>query len=355
MRGSRRSLVGGVLILVGVVLMAGSWALHASGSTAPVTSSGSAPPLSTIERLSLQHDRNAVAQLPDALRQVTLAMADAAGSGASTPLSTTKAGELLFEHPELTQLLKAVERPEATAQPLAQGLATPTRASAGVGLLPTLPLVFFFVLPGALAVGLGLTLRRRADTTPTGRLVPALCLTAALVVLVGVAAPVDGGTAPWHALSGAGASGQGTESVGAVQNDLATLEQVYDDIVPALQIAGAAGRQVLTPQAAVATLAQSPRLADLNRFVTNFDQLYGAGILISQESAANASSPVTPGAMRWLEVTAIVTALLLFGAGLDLRRRRPPRQDRATQPTGPTLVNSEGSATQGAVLVPSTP
>jgi hypothetical protein len=326
--GRGRELMGALLILAGVALIAGSLALHSWGTSNPPTSSGAAPPLTTLERQSLQRDRSAVVKLPQALAEIPAAMVDASRSPAGTQLTRTQASELLFEHPELGQLLRAVEKPDVIAAPLTDGLTARTSSPAGPPLLPTKSLVLFFIVPGVLSVGLGLVLRSRRWSPTAVRVAPLAALVAGAVVLVGLFAPGDGGPAPWRAIAGAAANSRPVVNVAEVQNHLSTLEQVYDDVVPALQIAGAAGHQVLSPQSAAAVLSGNTRLVDLDRFVTDFNALYGTGILISQEAASSQASTPQPHAVRglaWLGLIAgsVLTLLGLTWAALS---RRPNGQ-----------------------------
>ena len=115
MRAPSRYLTGAILVLTGILLVAGSLALHSWGSKTVVTSSGIAPPLSSAERATLVRDGSTVSALPRALGEVTEAMSDAARSASGSPLSPTRAGDLLFEQPELTPLLHAVEHPRQVA------------------------------------------------------------------------------------------------------------------------------------------------------------------------------------------------------------------------------------------------
>jgi hypothetical protein len=315
-------LAGALLIVLGVLLVAGSTALHAWGASNPPTSSGDAPPLTGAEQRALQHDRSAVATLPEAFREVPTAMADAAHSASGSPLSRTHASELLFEHPELGQLLKAIERPDALTSPLARGLAAQNASRNHQLLIPDTSLLAFFVVPGVVLIGLGLALRTRPRSLRAGRAVPWVCVLAGVAVLVGLLVPGGSAPAPWHAFARAPVASDADINTGVIQDRLATLEQVYDDVVPALQIAGAAGRQVLDPQSAVAVLSGNTHLVALDHFVTNFNSLYGAGVLISQQSASSSKGSLAPHAMRGLAWLGLVAGLVLMLAGFVWRDRR---------------------------------
>jgi hypothetical protein len=319
---SRRHRIGAVLILVGLVLVAGSLALHSWGSRTTATPSGTAPALSAAERASLVRDGSTVASLPQAFREVTEAMADAAASKSGSSLSTTRAGELLFEHPELTPLLKAVEHPSLVANSLSRGL-RPARKPTQAPLLSLPDDVLFFVLPGALAVLLGAALRSRRFWSGAQAFAPAVCLIAGAVVLVGIFAPIDSGSTLWSDVTGSGAQ-RSAVTPAALQGDLSQLESIYDDVVPALQYAGAAGRQVLEPGQAVQVLAEHPRLRALNGFVTDFSELYGVGVLITQQAASVSAAPDASRSMRWLDWSGLMAGLvllLLSLLGLGARRR----------------------------------
>ncbi len=271
-------------------------------------------PLSSVEVKALQHDRSAVRSLPQALREVPDAMVDAATSSAGSALSRTEASELLFEHPELGPLLRAVERPRATASPLSSLLSKPA-SNSGPGLISTASTIVFFVLPGLVAVGLGLALRTRRGEGQRTRSAAVTCVVAGSLVLVGLLLPIGGGEAPLHAIGGGTTGAPSVVSASDVQGALATLEQVYDDVVPALQIAGAAGRIALDPQTAVAVLGADPPLEALNHFVTDFNALYGAGVLITQQAAFTETDSVAPHAMRGLAWLALTSGLLLLLTG----------------------------------------
>jgi hypothetical protein len=320
---STRNLIGAILILAGVVLGAGSLALRSWGSRTVETSSGSAPPLSTTERGTLTRDGSDISSLPQAMREVPDAMVDAARADRGDPLDRTRASEILFEHPELSPLLKAVEHPTVVADSLAGGL-RPVKAQTEVPLLPLGSTLLFFVVPGVLAVLLGAALRSRRLWSGAQRLAAALCLVAALVVLTGMFAPIDSGLAPWKALTQATGQGAMPVSTSILQGDLSQLEEVYDDVVPALQYAGAVGHQVLNPEAAVQVLGESPHLAALNRFVTDFSALYGVGVLITQQQAGSSAAPNGSPAMRWLDWLGVFSALLFLSLGFAalLMRRR---------------------------------
>jgi hypothetical protein len=323
MRPPSRYLVGGVLILTGVFLVVGSLALHSWGSRTVEAAGGIAPPLSADERSALVRDSSAVSNLPKALREVPYAMVDAARSKGVSPLSRTQAGELLFEHPELTPLLRAVEHPTAVADSLARGLGAPETAE--VPLVPLGIALLFFVAPGVLAVALGATLRSRRLWSGAQRLAPALCLVAGLVVVIGTLVPIDNGVAPSKGITQGASQGANDVDASVLQGDLSQLEQVYDDIVPALQYAGAMGHQVLDPESAVQVLVDDPHLSDLNGFVTNFSKLYGVGVLVTQEAAGSDASPNASQAMRWLAWVGLLSAavfLSLGAASLSWRRRR---------------------------------
>jgi len=314
-----RTAIGAVLIVAGSVLIAGSLALHAWGSTVSLTSGGSAPALSAAEQSALRLDRTTVQAVPQALREVPVAMAAASGSA----LTRTQAGEILFEHPELGALLRAIEHPGSVTGPLAEGLFPSAAQQSGEPLLPVGTLLLFFVGPGVVAIGLGLALRSRKWADGAMRVAPVVGVIAGLVVFSGVVAPIDHGTAAWHALDQTSAASRSVVNSNVVEADLGTLEQVYDDVVPALQLAGAAGRQVLDPQSAVAVLSAHD-LASLDRFVTDFNRLYGAGVLISQQAASVPETPSAPAAMRWLVWMGLVSGALLIGAGVTagvIRRR----------------------------------
>jgi hypothetical protein len=321
MNSSSRYRIGAVLIVVGLVLVAGSLALRSWGSRTTATPSGIAPPLSGAEKATLVRDGSTVAALPRAFREVTKAMAKAAASKTGSSLTTTRAGELLFEHPELTPLLKAVEHPTQVANSLTRGL-RPARAATQAPVLSLADALLFFVLPGFLAVVLGAALRSRRFWAGAHVVAPALSLIVGMVVLVGVFAPIDSGSALWSDATGGGQQSS-TVNPAAFQGDLSQLEAIYDDVVPALQYAGAAGRRVLEPEQAVQVLANDPRLQALNGFVTNFSELYGVGVLVTQQAASVSAAPDANRSMRlldWGGLVAGVTLLLLSLMGERARR-----------------------------------
>ena len=61
-----------------------------------------------------------------------------------------------------------------------------------------------------------------------------------------------------------------------------------------VQYAGASGHQVLNPESAVQVLADHPHLSALNGFVTNFSELYGVGVLITQQTAESSAALGAP-------------------------------------------------------------
>jgi hypothetical protein len=324
-----REVTGALLIVLGAALIVGSLALHAWGGSASVSSVGAAPPLSPAELTTLAHDRSAVTSLPQALAEVPSAMVDAARSSAGSPLTRTSASELLFEHPELGALLRAIERPGATTTPLSSLLSTSTPRR-GPPLLSTGAVVVVFVLPGLMLIALGLVLRSRRGARWVTWGVPATCLAAGALLVVGLLVPDDGGTAPIHALGGVAAAAPSPVSAGDVQTALSTLEQVYDDVVPALQIAGAAGRVVLDPQSAVAVLSTDHHLGALDDFVTNFTALYGVGVLVTQQAASRADGSDAPHAARGLAWLGLLAGLVLLLAGGASATRRVTRRPLAT-------------------------
>jgi hypothetical protein len=301
----------------------GSLALHSWGSRTVVTQSGVAPPLSAAERSTLARDGSMILTLPRALREVPDAMSDAARSKAGSPLSRTRAAELLFEYPQLSPLLKAVEHPTEVADSLELGL-QPASGSNQVPLVPLDEALLFFVVPGVLAVALGTALRSRRRWPIAQRIAPLVCVFAVLVVIAGIFAPIDNGVAPWNVVTDGALSSSNHASTSTLEYDLAQLEVVYDDIVPALQYAGAVGHQVLNPQSAVQVLVDYPHLSALSGFVTDFSTLYGVGVLISQQAAGSGAAPNASQAMHWLDWVGLLAAVLLLslGAGVTLMRRR---------------------------------
>jgi hypothetical protein len=341
----RRDLAGGCLIVLGAGLIVGSLALHAWGGSTSSDAVGTAPPLSSVELTALAHDRAAVTSLPRAFGEVPNAMVDAARSSAGTPLDRTAASEILFEHPELGPLLMAVERPSATAAPLAS-LLSPAAPPNGPPLLSNGLVVVVFVLPGLAALGLGLALRSRRGGRWVTRAGPITCLVAGALLTVGLLVPDDGGAAPIHALGGVAAAAPSAVTAPDVQGALATLEQVYDDVVPALQIAGAAGRVVLDPQSAVAVLGADRHLRALNGFVTNFNALYGVGVLVTQQAASRAETSVAPHAMRGLVWLGLGAALAFLVVGVTGASRRILRRD------GPASGDDRGAAAFSSEVSP---
>lgn len=340
----RHDIVGALFIVFGATLIVGSLALHAWGGSNADSPVGDAPPLSSIELSTLAHDRPIVLSLPQAFREVPSAMVDAAHSPAGQSLSRTQASELLFEHPELGQLLKAIERPAATVAPLSTLLSDrPPRS--GPLLLSTWLVVVFFGIPGLLAITLGLALRSRRGVRWVNRAVPVTCLVAGALLAVGLLVPDDGGTAPIHVLGGFSAAAPSTVGAAAVQDTLATLEQVYDDVVPALQVAGAAGRVVLDPQSAVGILGKDSHLRALDTFVTNFNALYGVGVLVTQQAASRATSSADPHAMQDLVWLGLVAGLLLLVIGVVGNGRRMVRR------SGP-MLRSEQDAVEPSLGLP---
>jgi protein-S-isoprenylcysteine O-methyltransferase Ste14 len=318
---SSRHLTGATLILTGLFLLVGALALQSWGSRTVVTSSGAAPPLTAAERAALVRDGSTISSLPLALGEVTQAMADAARSKSGSPLTTTRAGELLFEQPELTPLLHAVEHPAAVADSLKRGL-RPARGTAHVESL--LDVLWCFVLPGVITVVLGVALRSRRFWARARGLAPILSVVIGTVVLAGVFAPIDSGSTLWSSATHGPLASSSQVNPSVFEVDLSQLEAVYDDIVPALQYAGATGRQVLDPESAVQVLADYRQLDALDRFVTDFSALYGVGVLITQEAAGLSEAPNGSQAMHWLGWIGLLAglALLLVGlAGLVSRRR----------------------------------
>jgi hypothetical protein len=315
-----RGLIGAVLVILGVALVAGPLALHAARQHA-VAPAASAPPLTGAEQAALERDRSVVASLPRALSQVPAAMVDAARSKSGTPLDRAQAIGLLSAHPELAALYGAVEAPHAIAGPLARGLGSPTQ-SVGAPTLGLGDLLIFFGVPGLLLVLVGMLLRTRA-ATPLPGVGLVMVLVAGALVLTGVFAPLDNGTSVWSGAASA-TRGTGTVTAQSVEQSLARLQQVYDDIVPALQTAGAAGRQVLDPQSAAQRIATDRHLGALNQFVTNFSALYGAGILITQKLDSTPSGASSSPSLRWLAWPGLPVGLGLLGASgaVILRRRR---------------------------------
>jgi hypothetical protein len=172
----------------------------------------------------------------------------------------------------------------------------------------------------------------------SGRWTSPLCLVAGVAVLIGTFVPIDSGASPWSAASGSGGA-HAPVSASSVQADLSTLEQVYDDVVPALQNAGAAGHQVIDPEAAVQLLASDPRTRALSRFVTNFSALYGIGVLLTQRAASSAADPAAYQAMQWLAWVGLLSALasLLVGVAASRGRRHPLSPPGSSASSGEAL------------------
>jgi hypothetical protein len=341
MSSRARGLIGAVLIVLGVALVAVPFALRSLAGQSAATSPASAPPLTAVERTTLDRDRSVVSSLPKALAEIPSAMADAARSKDVSPLVRSEALRLLTLHPELSVLLEAVRNPGTVANSLIRGINSPDRPPKqpvpGVG-----DLLVFLALPGVLTATLG-TLIRRRSTTPFPSAAPLVVLLAGALLLVGVFAPLDNGNSAWSNAMSTGTSSS-TVSAQSVEQSLATLEQVYDGIVPALQIAGAAGRQVLDPESALQRIAGDPHLRALNQLVTNFSALYGAGILITQEIDASPSTPAPPLADSALAWFGLVAGLALIGSsgGSLFSRRRATRSAILTRST--PLVGSALSA-----------
>jgi hypothetical protein len=225
--------------------------------------------------------------------------------------------------PQLSPLLHAIEHPTVLADSLAQGL-RPARRGSEVPLLSFGDAFLFFVVPAGIAVILGTLLRSRRFGSGAKRVMAIPCVVCALIVLIGLFAPIDNGSAPFEGVIDGTSQDSVPVTPSALQGDLSQLQAIYDDIVPALQYAGAAGRRVLDPESAAQVLAENRGLMALDGFVTNFSELYGVGVLITQQAESSSANPNTADAMRWLDWLAVVAAavfLLCGGAALAFRRR----------------------------------
>jgi hypothetical protein len=75
-------------------------------------------------------------------------------------------------------------------------------------------------------------------------------------------------------------------------------------------------------------------LAAVQQFVTDFDRLYGAGVLISQRAASVPDTPSARSAMRWLFFIGLGSGLLLIGTGIVAGTGRRRALEDAAAPTG---------------------
>jgi hypothetical protein len=254
--------------------------------------------------------------LPTAFAQIPMAVADVTTGGSS---GTRADGlRLLNQHPDLVGLARVAENPSPMVTPLTMGLA----AADAVGRNPRFPsvrrLLVLFGVPGLMAVlagavVLGCGLRRGPLRAAQGG-----CVLAAVWLVVAAVAPVSPGrpSLVGEARASVDASHRvqsvaGPAAVQSLQTDLALLQNIYADVVPAVQAAATSSGHTLTNAQAGRIIMADPRLVELQRFVTGLSALYGAGVLAVQASAANQGVAQMTGPLLVLPAVAIILALAL--------------------------------------------
>jgi hypothetical protein len=147
-----------------------------------------------------------------------------------------------------------------------------------------------------------------------------ICWLAAGWLIVATAAPVlpSGRSVVGEARASADASRtfpgglRGPAAARSLQTDLALLQNVYADVVPAVQAGAVASGRALTNAEAGRLILADPRLPDLQHFLKGLSGLYGAGVLAVQASASNASTTQVSAPLLVLVAMAAILALALL-------------------------------------------
>ena len=132
----------------------------------------------------------------------------------------------------------------------------------------------------------------------------------------------------WSAASAGSASSSASSPTSTVGADLRSLQTVYGEVVPAVQLGAASSGKTLSAGQAVDVVLADGRLVPLQHLIVGLSDLYGAGVLAMK--ASSSTEPTAAGHAR-AELPAVVIgpalALLLIpllGAALEPRERLQP-------------------------------
>ena len=315
-----RPLSAVVLTVAGLFLVVAPQLVAARARGTSAGAAGRATPLSPLERAALDRGQVAAASLPAALASVPTAVVDAARTGRHPVVTTpAQAMSLLAGHAELAALTAASRNPAALAGDLTNRLAAAGRSPEP----PPAPSVPFLLLttgaPGcvATAAGLALALAIAMGRPPPRRAMRRLPAVVAVVAIGALFLPaLPGGSSVWAAAGSAPTPGPGSSTAAsAVGADLTSLQTVYGEIVPAVQLGAATSGKGLSAGQAVGVILADPRLVPLQRLIVGLPNLYGAGVLAMKAATATGAAPAAAAHAR-AELPAVVIgpalALLLI-------------------------------------------
>jgi hypothetical protein len=321
---SRQPVIGVALVVAGAVLAVAplglrAWAGHDSDRPAGKAGALTAPELAAVRR-----ERPALTVLTTALPLVPSAIADGAAAVHAPAMSRAQALRLLAGRSDLSALSGAVADPAALEAPLVGALGAADHPQRQVQLPPLWFLLVLLGAPGLIAVETGVLMLKGGLTGGHLRLARAAAATGGAVAIAAVLLPIlPGGRSAWTLASVASRARQATPlmaggpAVGSpratelIETDLAVIQTVYGEIVPAVEDGALTGHVALDDAQAAQVIAADPRLESLQQLLTGLPALYGSGILATEASASSTPGPI-------LRVASVLPVLALVPAAFVL-------------------------------------
>jgi len=317
---SRQRAIGVALALAGAMLAAGplglrAWAARAGGGTGQVGA------LSAPERAAVHRERPQLTVLTTALPLVPIAIADGAAAAHAPAMTQQQALTMLGQRPDLSALSGAVRDPVALEAPLVGALAAADHPGQELRFPPLWFVLVLLGIPGLLAVEAGGVMLTGGLTGDRRRVARAVSAAGGAVAIAAILLPVlPGARSAWTlatAASRAAPLTAGGPAVGSpratqlIETDLAVIQTVYGEIVPAVQDGALTGHVALDDTQATQVVIGDARLGPLQQLLTGLPALYGAGILATQASAGSTATS-TRRAVSVLPVLVLVPAAFVL-------------------------------------------